>query len=113
MGGGLKITDRCFAFAVRAVKRCRPLESWERVSKTPANRLLCSVTSVRVNVKEARAGQNKADFIAKRSIARKEAHETRLLKEPTFSFKNSSMKLTKLSAFLSYHPNRPNKDLKC
>ena len=44
-----------------------------------------SGTSIGANVEEAQAGQSKADFIAKMSIARKEAREThywlRLLRE--------------------------------
>jgi len=50
-----------------------------------ANQLLRSGTSIGANVEEAQAGQSKADFIAKMSIARKEARETyywiRLLKK--------------------------------
>lgn len=79
------IVDRSFSFAVRVVKLCRFLESQDRVSKTLVNQLLRSGTSIGANVEEAQAGQSKADFIAKMSIARKEAREThywlRLLKE--------------------------------
>jgi len=85
MSAELKITDRSFDFAVRIVKLCRFLESQDRTSKTLANQLLRSGTSIGANVEEAQAGQSKADFIAKMSIARKEAREThywlRLLKE--------------------------------
>jgi len=81
----LKITDRSFEFAVRVVKLCKYLEAQDRVSRTLANQLLRSGTSIGANVEEAQAGQSKADFIAKMSIARKEAREThywlRLLKE--------------------------------
>lgn len=81
----LKITERSFSFAVRVVKLCRFLEKQDRVSRTLANQLLRSGTSIGANVEEAQAGQSKADFIAKMSIARKEAREThywlRLLKE--------------------------------
>ena len=49
-----------------------------------ANQLLRSGTSVGANTEEAQAGQSKADFIAKMSIAGKESRETlywlRLLK---------------------------------
>ena len=79
------IVERSFAFAVRVVKLCRFLEKQDRVSKTLANQLLRSGTSIGANVEEAQAGQSKADFIAKMSIARKERREThywlRLLKE--------------------------------
>ncbi|VDB00498.1 FIG00658223: hypothetical protein [Olavius algarvensis spirochete endosymbiont] len=81
----LKITDRSFSFSVRVVKLCQFLENKDRVSKTLANQLLRSGTSIGANIEEAQAGQSKADFIAKMSIARKEAREThywlRLLKE--------------------------------
>ena len=80
----VRITDRSFEFAVRIVKLCQFLEKQDRVSKTLANQLLRSGTSIGANVEEAQAGQSKADFIAKMSIARKEAREThywlRLLK---------------------------------
>lgn len=85
MSAELKITDRSFEFAVRVVKLCRFLEGQDRTYKTLANQLLRSGTSIGANVEEAQAGQSKADFIAKMSIARKEAREThywlRLLKE--------------------------------
>lgn len=79
------IVDRSFSFAVRVVKLCKYLENQDRVSRTLANQLLRSGTSIGANVEEAQAGQSKADFIAKMSIARKEAREThywlRLLEE--------------------------------
>lgn len=85
MSAETKITDRSFAFAVRIVKLCRFLEKQDRVSRTLANQLLRSGTSVGANAEEAQGAQSKADFIAKMSIARKEARETlywlRLLKE--------------------------------
>jgi four helix bundle protein len=72
----IDITDRSFSFAVRVVKLCRFLEKQDRVSRTLANQLLRSGTSVGANIEEAQAGQSKADFIAKMSISRKEARET-------------------------------------
>ena len=85
MSAELKITERTFNFAVRVVKLCKFLERQDRVSRPLANQLLRSGTSIGANVEEAQAGQSKADFIAKMSIARKEAREThywlRLLKE--------------------------------
>lgn len=81
----LKITDRSFNFAVQIIEICKFLEKKDRVSRTLANQLLRSGTSIGANVEEAQAGQSKADFTAKMSIARKEARETlywlRLLKE--------------------------------
>lgn len=85
MSAELKITDRSFEFAVRTVNMCKHLEKQDRVSRTLANQLLRAGTSIGANTEEAQAGQSKADFIAKMSIARKEAREThywlRLLKE--------------------------------
>ena len=85
MNDELKITDRSFIFASRIVKLCKYLETQDRVSRTLAKQLLRSGTSIGANVEEAQAGQSKADFIARMSIARKEAREThywlRLLKE--------------------------------
>jgi four helix bundle protein len=85
MNAELRIQDRSFLFAVRIVKLCQFLEQQERVSRTLANQLLRSGTSIGANIEEAQAGQSKADFIAKMSIARKEAREThywlRLLKK--------------------------------
>ncbi len=85
MSAELKIKGRSFLFAVRIVKLCQFLEKQDRVSRTLANQLLRSGTSVGANIEEAQAGQSKADFTAKMSIARKEAREThywlRLLKE--------------------------------
>jgi len=76
MNAELKITDRTFEFAVRIIRLCQFLEKQDRVSKTLANQLLRSGTSIGANTEEAQAGQSKADFIAKMSIARKESRET-------------------------------------
>ena len=70
------IVDRSFAFAVRVVKLCGVLEKQGNVPRTLANQLLRSGTSIGANIEEAQAGQSKADFTAKMSIARKEARET-------------------------------------
>lgn len=85
MSDELKITERSFNFAVRIVKLCKHLEQLGFVSQILSKQLLRSGTSIGANVEEAQAGQSKADFIAKMSIARKEAREThywlRLLKK--------------------------------
>ena len=70
------IVDRSFAFAVRVVKLCCFLEKQGNVSRTLANQLLRSGTSIGANIEEAQAGQSKADFVAKMSISRKESRET-------------------------------------
>ncbi len=71
-----EITARTFDFAVRIIKLCQVLEEKPGVSRTLANQLLRSGTSIGANVEEARAGQSKADFIHKNAIALKEARET-------------------------------------
>ena len=70
------ITQRSFQFAVRVVKLCKHLDSAAGVSRTLGNQLLRAGTSIGANVEEAQAGQSKADFISKLSIANKEARET-------------------------------------
>ena len=72
----LSITDRAFTFAVRIVKLCRFLETNSAVSRNTINQLLDAATSIGANLEEAVAGQSRADFIHKNSIALKEARET-------------------------------------
>ncbi len=76
MSAEITIVERSFDFAVRVVRLCRFLETQDRVSRTLANQLLRAGTSIGANIEEAQAGQSKADFTAKMSIARKEARET-------------------------------------
>ena len=76
MSPEIDIKNRSFAFAVRVVKLCCFLEKQGNVSRTLANQLLRSGTSIGANIEEAQAGQSKADFIAKMSISRKESRET-------------------------------------
>jgi four helix bundle protein len=71
-----EIRQRAFAFAVRVVKLCRALDKTPGVSRTLANQLLRSGTSVGANLEESRGGQSRADFLAKVYIALKEARET-------------------------------------
>ncbi|MCG2748285.1 MAG: four helix bundle protein [Desulfobulbaceae bacterium] len=68
--------ERTFAFACRVVKLCQVLEQVPGVSRTLANQLLRAGTSIGANVEEGQGSQSKADFIAKYSIACKEARET-------------------------------------
>jgi four helix bundle protein len=70
------ITKRCFAFATRIVKLCKVLETKSSVSRTLANQLLRSGTSIGANMEEAQGSHSKADFVAKVVIASKEARET-------------------------------------
>ena len=70
------LPERTFEFARRVVKLCRSLDQTPGVSRTLANQLLRSGTSIGANVEEGQASQSRADFIAKYSIACKEARET-------------------------------------
>lgn len=70
------IKERTFEFPTRIVRLCRAQEESPGVSRTLANQLLRSGTSVGANVEEAHGSHSKPDFIAKMSIANKEARET-------------------------------------
>ena len=70
------LPERTFEFARRIVKLCQQLDQTPGVSRTLANQLLRSGTSIGANTEEAQAGHSRADFISKISIACKEARET-------------------------------------
>ncbi|MCE2457309.1 MAG: four helix bundle protein [Dehalococcoidia bacterium] len=70
------LPERTFAFAHRVLKLCQYLDRTPGVNRLLANQLLRSATSVGANVEEAQAGQSRADFVSKISIACKEARET-------------------------------------
>lgn len=70
------LPERTFEFARRVVALCRTLDQVPGVSRILANQLLRSGTSIGANVEEGQGSQSRADFIAKYSIACKEARET-------------------------------------
>jgi len=70
------ITERAFEFAVRIVKLCQHLDEKPGVSRTLANQLLRSGTSIGANLEEGKGSQSEADYLTKCSIACKEARET-------------------------------------
>jgi four helix bundle protein len=72
-----QLTERTFDFAVRVVDLCRDASRTSGTTRVLATQLLRSATSVGANVEEAQASQSRADFVAKYSIACKEARETR------------------------------------
>lgn len=78
---------KSYAFAVRIVKLYQHL-SGEKREYVLSKQVLRSGTSIGANVEEAIGGQSRADFIAKLSIAYKEARETsywlRLLKDTDY-----------------------------
>jgi len=70
-----EIVDLSFAFAVRIVRLHKYLT--KKKEFTLSNQLLRSGTSIGANVTESQDAQSKKDFIAKLSIALKEARESR------------------------------------
>ena len=78
------ILNRTFQFSLQIIRLVRSLDKGSSEGKVLGRQLLRSATSIGANIEEAQAGQSKADFINKSSIALKEARETiywlRLLK---------------------------------
>ncbi len=70
------ILERCFQFAVEAVKLCQNLDEHPGVGRVLMPQIVRAGTSVVSNVEEAQASQSKADFVSKMAIALKEARET-------------------------------------
>jgi four helix bundle protein len=70
------ILDKSFAFATMVVKLYKYLCDEKREFVLSKQLLRCG-TSIGANINEAQAGQSKADFISKMSIASKEARETK------------------------------------
>jgi four helix bundle protein len=70
------IQEKSFRFAVRIIKLYKYLCE-EKKEFVLSKQILRSGTSIGANVEEAIAGQTDKDFIAKISIAQKEARETR------------------------------------
>ncbi len=70
------ILDKAFSFSVRIVKLYKYLKD-EKKEYILSKQLLRCGTSIGANINEAQAGQSTNDFIAKMSIASKEARETK------------------------------------
>ena len=68
------VKDKSYAFALRTIALARWLK--EQKEFEIAGQILRSGTAIGANVEEALAGVSRADFIAKMSIASKEARET-------------------------------------
>ena len=77
-GQSQKIAERSFDFAVRVIKLCQFLDERPGVGRVLMPQILRCGTSIVSNVEEAQAGQSRADFISKMSIALKEARETHI-----------------------------------
>jgi four helix bundle protein len=71
------ITERTFRFALEILNLFRKLNATYSADRNVLTKqLLRSGTLIGANVEEAQAGQSRADFISKMSIALKEARET-------------------------------------
>jgi len=70
------VLDKSFKFAIRVVKLYKYLCN-EKKEFVLSKQLLRCGTSIGANVNEAQAGQSRADFISKMSIASKEARESK------------------------------------
>ncbi len=69
------IKEKSFAFSLHIISLYQLMKAQNEF--VLSKQLLKSGTSIGANVEEALAGQSKKDFIAKMSIASKEARETR------------------------------------
>ena len=69
------IAERTVAYSLRLIALYRALES-DGAGRILGRQLLRSGTSIGANVHEAQGGQSRPDFIAKMSIAYKEARES-------------------------------------
>jgi four helix bundle protein len=70
------IRERAFAFACRVVRLHQHLVKLGETERSLARQLLRAGTSIGANLEEGRGGQSRADYVAKYSIALKEARET-------------------------------------
>ncbi|SHH69887.1 four helix bundle protein [Caloranaerobacter azorensis DSM 13643] len=70
------VREKSFDFALKVIRLYKYIVK-EKKEFIISKQLLRSGTSIGANVEEACAGQSKKDFIAKLSIALKEAFETR------------------------------------
>lgn len=70
------ILDKSFDFAIRVIKLYKHLCD-DKKEYILSKQLIRSGTSIGANINEAQEGQSKRDFIAKMSIASKEARESK------------------------------------
>jgi len=89
------VKQKSYDFALRVIKFYQLLKQ-EKFFEISAQ-LIRSATSIGANVEEALAGQSRKDFIAKMSIASKEAREThywlRLIRDSSLTSKDNVEKL--------------------
>ena len=71
----ITIQEKIYCFALRVIALYREMVSHNEF--VLSKQVLKSGTSIGANIEEAQAGQSRADFLSKMSIASKEARETR------------------------------------
>ena len=77
MGAGTDIQERAMEYALRAIGLFRHLEEkGDRAGWILGKQYLRAATSIGANMVEAQAGESRADFVHKCSIAQKEARES-------------------------------------
>jgi len=76
MSGKVLVLEKSFDFAARVVNLYKYLCN-DKKEFILSKQLLRSGTSIGANINEAQTGQSKADFIAKMSMASKEARESK------------------------------------
>ena len=69
------ILEKSYALALAVIPLCRELQMKQH-EYVLSRQLIKSGTSIGANVEEAQAGQSRADFLSKMSVAAKEARET-------------------------------------
>lgn len=89
------IKEKSYSFALRIIELYKEL--MKQNEYVLSRQLLKSGTSIGANVEEALAGQSRADFLSKMSIASKEARETKywlhLLRDGGFAKKDRLLPL--------------------
>jgi four helix bundle protein len=71
------LCERTFEFTLHVLELSMKLNRKTGFPRSLSGQLLRAGTSIGANVEEGRAGQSKADFVSKYSIARKEAREAK------------------------------------
>lgn len=69
------IYEKSYQFAIRVVLICREIQKHDK-EYIITKQLLKSGTSIAANIREARFGQSRKDFVSKISISLKEASES-------------------------------------
>jgi len=93
------VKQKSYEFALKIIKLCAMLRNQKHFEIS--SQLLRSGTSIGANVEEALVGQSRKDFLAKMSIASKEARETnywlRLIKDSGIFDKQRTQALIEVS----------------